>query len=188
MIYLLRHGLDDENFIGGHSEVDLIDEGIVQVKNSSLFIKENLKIKRIITSDVKRAVSSALIVKEAFEDEMPFEVDSRLRELDKGLLTGKLRSALSKEEIDICNMSDINEKYPNGESMQDMYDRVKYLVDSGYFGDKQSSLIVTHRGIINMLYFMFNNEPLTMNKKKFNVEHASVHELDIEKRRIKRIF
>jgi len=188
MIYLLRHGLDDENYVGGHSNVDLIDEGIDQVKRSALFIKDNLNIKTIITSDIKRSVSSALIVKEIINEDIPFVCDSRLRELDKGDLTGRLRISLNPFEKRVLNMQDINEKYPNGESMQDMYDRVKYLVDSGYFGDKQSSLIVTHRGIINMLYFMFNNEPLTMNKKKFNVEHASVHELDIEKRRIKRIF
>ena len=187
MIYLLRHGLDDEDYIGGHSDVDLIDEGIEQVKRSSEFIK-SLDIDRIITSDVKRAVSSARIVKDSLEGEISFEVDSRLRELDKGLLTGRLRSSLTKEEEEICNMTDINQRYPNGESMQDMYDRVKYLIDSGYFLDKNSSLIVTHRGIINMIYFMFNNEPLTMNKKKFGVSHASVHELDIEKRKIKRIF
>lgn len=187
MIYLLRHGLDDEDYIGGHSDVDLIDEGIEQVKRSSEFIK-SLDINRIITSDVKRAVSSARIVKDSLEGEISFEVDSRLRELDKGLLTGKLRSSLTKEEEEICNMTDINQKYPEGESMQDMYDRVKKLLDSGYFLDKNSSLIVTHRGIINMIYFMFNNEPLTMNKKKFGVSHASVHELDIEKRKIKRIF
>ena len=187
MIYLLRHGLDDERYIGGHSDVDLIEEGISQVKDSSEFIK-SLNINRIISSDVKRAISSALIVKNSLEGEIAFEVDSRLRELDKGLLTGRLVSSLTDDEKAICNMKDINQRYPGGESMQDMYDRVKYLVDSGYFLDKSSSLIVTHRGIINMMYFMFNNEPLSMNKKMFGVDHASVHELDIENKKIKRIF
>lgn len=74
---------------------------------------------------------------------------------------------LTAEEKAICIMKYIKERFPNGESMQDMYNCVKYLVDSGYFLDKNSSLIITHRGIINMLYFMFNNEPLTMNKKEF---------------------
>lgn len=188
MIYLLRHGLDDESFIGGHSDVDLVNDGIIQIKNSALFIKENLNINRIISSDVKRAVSSALIVKDALPMDIPFEVDLRLRELDKGLLTGKLKSSLTEEEKSISKTKDINERYPNGESMQDMYNRVKTLLDSGYFVDKDSSLIVTHRGIINMIYFIFNNEELTMDKKKFNVEHASIHELDIDKRKIKRIF
>ena len=112
MIYLLRHGLDDERYIGGHSDVDLIEEGISQVKDSSKFIK-SLNINRIITSDVKRAISSALIVKNSLEGEIAFEVDSRLRELDKGLLTGRLVSSLTDEEKAICNMKDINQRYPD---------------------------------------------------------------------------
>ena len=32
MIYFLRHGLDDERYIGGWSEVDLTDEGVEQVR------------------------------------------------------------------------------------------------------------------------------------------------------------
>ena len=69
-----------------------------------------------------------------------------------------------------------------GKGMQE-----KSIDIESYLPFKDDSLIVTHRGIINMMYFMFNNEPLTMNKKKFNVDHASVHELDIEKRKIRRI-
>ena len=37
MIYLLRHGLDDENYIGGYSDVKLIPEGIEQVKKARDF-------------------------------------------------------------------------------------------------------------------------------------------------------
>ena len=32
MIYLLRHGLDDESKIGGWSDVSLTEDGIKQVK------------------------------------------------------------------------------------------------------------------------------------------------------------
>ena len=39
----------------------------------------------------------------------------------------------------------------------------------GYFSDKDNSLIVTHRGVINMLYYYLNKDPLTMDKKKYNV-------------------
>ena len=38
MIYLLRHGLDNEDYIGGWSNVDLTKEGIKQVKKSRNFI------------------------------------------------------------------------------------------------------------------------------------------------------
>ena len=41
MIYLVRHGLDDENYIGGWSDVDLIDEGIKQIESTREFIINN---------------------------------------------------------------------------------------------------------------------------------------------------
>ena len=56
MIYLLRHGLDDESFIGGWSDVDLISAGIKQVENTRDYIVDNkLLINNIISSDIKRA-------------------------------------------------------------------------------------------------------------------------------------
>ena len=59
MIYLMRHGLDDENFIGGWSDVDLIEEGIRQVESVGEKLKSsNIDIEKIITSDVKRAVTT----------------------------------------------------------------------------------------------------------------------------------
>ena len=188
MIYFLRHGLDDEEYVGGHSDGDLVDEGIAQVIKSAFFIRDNLKVDRIITSDVKRSVSSALIVKTILDDDIPLSKTSLLRELDKGILTGRKKDTLTLEEEKTLNMTDINQKYPGGESMKDMYERVRNLVDSGFFKDKDKSLIVTHRGIINMLYFMFNDIPLSMNKTQFGVGHASIHEMDIDKKKIKRIF
>ena len=60
MIYLLRHGLDDENYIGGWSEVDLIPEGIDQVNNTlDKMIEEGIKIDKVIVSDVLRAKTTA---------------------------------------------------------------------------------------------------------------------------------
>ena len=46
MIYFLRHGLDDERFIGGWSDVDLIPEGIEQVNNTlDEMLKQNIELK-----------------------------------------------------------------------------------------------------------------------------------------------
>ena len=190
MIYLLRHGLDNEEYIGGHSDVDLINEGVKQVEVSSLFIRNNLEIGKIISSDIKRCVSTSKLVKDGYYKYLPIYLDSSLRELDKGILTGRERKGLTEFEKEILRKGnrDIDFCFPGGESMCDMYTRVKYLLDSGYFLDKDSSLIVTHRGIINMIYFIFNSEELTLNKERFNVGHASIHEMDLDKRLIKRIY
>ena len=48
MIYLLRHGLDDETKIGGYSNVSLTDEGIIKTKEARSFIEENINFNKII--------------------------------------------------------------------------------------------------------------------------------------------
>lgn len=40
MIYFLRHGEDDESFIGGWSNVSLTSSGIEQIREASGFIKK----------------------------------------------------------------------------------------------------------------------------------------------------
>ena len=53
---------------------------------------------------------------------------------------------------------------------------------------EDGTLIITHRGVINMIYYILNNIELDMNKERFNVDHASVHELNKEKRMIRKVF
>ena len=186
MIYLLRHGLDDERYVGGHSDVELTEEGRKQIEASSIYIKDNLNIEKIYTSDVLRAKQTADIVNKYLNVDVV--IDKNLRELDKGLLTGKLKKTLSKKEEKNLHTDDINEKIIGGESMQDFYDRITLLLKNNYFSDKHNTLIVTHRGVINMLYYYLNKDPLTMDKKKYNVVHGSIHELDLENMTIKRIY
>lgn len=63
MIYLMRHGLDDENFIGGWSDIDLTSDGKKQIiEITKYIIKNKLPIDKIILSDVKRAVITSEIV------------------------------------------------------------------------------------------------------------------------------
>ena len=51
-----------------------------------------------------------------------------------------------------------------------------------------NTLLVTHRGVINMFYYLLNNEKLDMNKKRFNVDHASIHKLDLKNMKNERIY
>ena len=186
MIYLLRHGLDDERYVGGHSDVRLIHEGVEQIESSAEYIKNNLNINKIYTSDVVRAKETTDIVNKYLNVEVI--IDKNLRELDKGLLTGKLKETLTEKEEKNLHTKNIHEKIIGGESMQDLYDRITSLLKNDYFSDKENSLIVTHRGVINMLYYYLNKDPLTMDKKKYNVVHGSIHELNLDKMTVKRIY
>lgn len=184
MIYLLRHGLDDEDYVGGYSNISLTSEGINQVKQVIPKLKK-LNINKIYTSDIKRALETTNIINSNLK--LPIQIDKNLRELDKGNLNGKKKDTLTELELHNLKTKDINEKIGNGEALVDLYNRVKNLLISGYFTDKDKALLVTHRGFINMLYYILNDVELDYDKEKFDVTHASIHELDIKNKIIKKV-
>lgn len=185
MIYLMRHGLDDERYIGGWSDVDLINEGFKQIKESTKFIVENgLIINKILSSDIKRAISTANVVNEKLNIDVLYT--KFLRELDKGDYTGVFKSRLSSKEINNINNFTIYDRYPRGEAMIDLYKRIKSYLEK--LKGVDNVLLVTHRGVINMFYHLLNDIELDMDKEKFGVVHGSIHEMDIEKRLIRRIY
>lgn len=185
MIYLLRHGLDDERYIGGWSDIGLICEGIKQIEGSTKYIVDKmLVINKIYCSDIKRAKETAFIVNKKLNLDIVYTSD--LRELDKGDFTGIVKEKLNCNDIEKISSLSINDRYPNGEAMIDLYNRIKNYVEKlEKFDDV---LLVTHRGVINMFYYILNNIELDMDKEKFNVDHGSIHEMDLIKKKIRRIY
>ena len=53
--------------------------------------------------------------------------------------------------------------------MQDLYDRVNFVLQKL---KDTNSLFVTHRGLINMFYYVLNSFKLNMARKNFNVTQA----------------
>ena len=49
------------------------------------------------------------------------------------------------------------------------------------------TLLITHRGVINMIYYILYDKTLDMNKKQFGVSTASVHEIDTDLKIIKKV-
>ena len=185
MIYLIRHGLDNEDYIGGWSNIDLTYEGVKQVeKTRDYIVDNNLLINNIMSSDIKRAKTTSRIINEKLNVDITLNKD--LRELDKGDFTGIKKSLLSDKQLEMISNYDIYDRYPSGESMYDLYKRIKILLET--LKDKDNTLIVTHRGVINMIYYILNEINLDMDKERFNVTHGSLHELDINKKLIRRIY
>ena len=184
MIYLMRHGLDDENFIGGWSDIDLTSEGKKQIIESTEFIIQNkLVINKIISSDVKRAVATSEIVNKKLK--VPIFYSNKIRELDKGIYTGLLKSTLTEKGISFIKNLTIYDKYPEGESMLELYKRMKLFLNTL---KEDNVLLITHRGVINMFYYILNDIFVDMGKEKFCVEHGSIHEMNIDKKLIRRIY
>lgn len=188
MIYFLRHGLDDERFVGGWSNIDLIEEGKEQVKNTIKQIKEKkLPIKKVIVSDVLRAKTTAKMVCDELNIK-EYIIDSNLNEQNKGILNGMDKKQAKKEYLMYTgNNVLIDTVFPEGESLVDLYNRVNVYLDK-ILEFEDDTLIVTHRGVINMIYYILNDIELDMDKERFNVDHASVHVLDKNNKTIKRII
>ena len=182
MIYLLRHGLDDESKIGGWSDVCLTKEGIKQIKKAKNFITENISFRDIVSSDIKRASESAKIINEDFNKKIIYT--SLLREQNKGDYNGLPKMVL-KDDTFLKDLT-IYDTFPNGESLLDLYFRIERLmlvIDTW-----DDNLLVTHRGVINMIYYLLNNKKPDMYKDSFGVTHSSVHKLDLKSKTIERIY
>lgn len=183
MIYLLRHGLDDESRVGGYSDVTLTNDGIIGVEKARDFIENNIKFQRIISSDVKRAIDTTEIVNKSLNK--PVIYTSLLREQDKGDYNGVLKSNLNPNDYFLGKIK-IYDTYPNGESLLDLYFRIEKLLLT--IDRWNNDLLVTHRGVINMIYYLLNNKKPDMYKDSFNVTHASIHKLDLKNKKIERIY
>lgn len=179
----MRHGLDDETFIGGWSKGELIEKGIKQVENATDFIVQNIdEIKTIYHSGLFRTIQSTEIVNRRLN--LPNFTLECLKELNKGELNGMAINIAKSRYPEYFPNPSIDEKYPNGESLKDLYNRVKIFLKEIDKYDK--SLLITHRGFINMIYFILNDIEINYNKKQFGVVHGSIHKLELGK--IKRIY
>lgn len=184
IIYLMRHGLDDENYIGGWSDVHLIKQGKEDVLANSDWIKENLEIKQIICSDVMRCKETAEIVNKKIE--LPIRYTDILKEQNKGILNGMQKEKACENYKDFLDNLDIYSVYPGGESLVNLYKRVQKNLQK-IFAEDDNTLMITHRGVINMIYYILLDKEIDMNKEQFNVETASIHELDKKLKKIRRI-
>ena len=183
MIYLLRHGLDDERYIGGYSDVGLIEQGFIQVEEATNLLIRQCRFNKIISSDVKRAKQTAQIVSERLN--IPIEYDPMLRELNKGKLNGMLKEEAKIYYPDYVDVKDINTKYPGGESMVEFHKRIQNCLEKILSLD--NTLLITHRGVINMIYYLLTETKLDMDKEKFGVTHASIHELNPKTKIIRKV-
>ena len=186
MIYLLRHGRDDEDFLGGWSDNKLTTKGIKQIKESANLIKKSgIKINKIITSPIYRAQQSAKIVSEVLNIK-DIEVSDYLKEQNKGLLNGMNKEIANRDYPEYL-IDNVDTVYPEGESLRGLNKRIIGNLD-WFKSLEDGTLLITHRGVINSFYYYLNDIPLDMNKSQFHVNFASLHELDLDNKKIKKIF
>ena len=105
---------------------------------------------------------------------------------EEGIINGIPLQMAEEYYSEFINTEDIYKRFPEGESLSDFYNRILY-----YYHDilkEDNTLLVTHSGVINMIYYILTNTKLGYNKKGFNVTHSSIHEYDPTLKKIKRIY
>ena len=137
VIYFV-HGTTTDNELkhaSGWNEALLSDKGKVQAEELRNKIDLN-QIDVVFCSDLKRAVESANII---FKNDKNIIIDNRLRECNYGKLNGKDSSKVIYE-------NHIFEKFPDGESLLDVEDRIRYFCNfliNEY--DNKNVAIVAHK-------------------------------------------
>ncbi|EOU8814836.1 2,3-diphosphoglycerate-dependent phosphoglycerate mutase GpmB [Escherichia coli] len=131
-VYLVRHGetqWNAERRIQGQSDSPLTAKGEQQAMQVATRAKE-LGITHIISSDLGRTRRTAEIIAQACGCDIIF--DSRLRELNMGVLETRNIDSLTEEEENwrrqLVNGT-VDGRIPEGESMQELSDRVNAALE-----------------------------------------------------------
>lgn len=189
-LFFVRHGKDDENYRGGWSSLGLVPEGVEQAKQLASYLgekKDEFGIKKILSSDLPRAKETADIL--AMELGMPVVTDERLREADNGELAGMPNAeALEKYPGLFWSTLKPDECYPGGESPMQFFSRIKSWFEAFLAECKDvecNVLVVTHGGVINVVYHLVRGVEWSNTKKSVLVGNCSVHVLEVGRMEIR---
>ena len=178
-ILFVRHGKDSDQHRGGWSQLDLLPEGKREAKTLADYLvqhKEDYHFTKIITSDLKRTETTATILAEVLQ--LPLEKESSLRETNNGDLAGMLNSEADQKFPRLYFRSlAMDEHYPNGESPREFYQRIKtwfqrFLQEND--DSDETQIVVTHGGVINIIYHLVNQIEWTNKSNLFHVKHCSI--------------
>jgi broad specificity phosphatase PhoE len=184
-IYFIRHGVDEEGFRGGWSQRGLIVEGYRQSEKLGAYLKESqssYQIHRIVSSDLQRALDTANEIARFLN--LPVESSNHWREMNNGVIAGMPNEIVNERYPGLYFSSlRMDERYPGGESPLEFYSRIKETFKQ--LCEEQISknhleniIIVTHGGVINIVYHILKGLEWTNKNKSFPVSNAGMHKVE----------
>ncbi|WP_291569240.1 histidine phosphatase family protein [Clostridium sp. UBA4548] len=186
IIYLVRHGKDYEEYRGGWSNLGLIKEGVNQSKKLAEHLynnKDKYNINTLASSDLSRTVETVNEISAKLN--MPVKFCEEWREINNGLLAGMLNTeALHKYPGLYFNTLQMDERYPGGESPIEFYYRIKNAYEklcdeilNGEIGP--NVMLVTHGGVIKVIYYMINGLDWTNKSAKLcKSSNTGIHSIE----------
>lgn len=174
-IYVVRHGETIENAnncLVGRINSSLTENGIEQAKKLRKYF-EDKKIDLIISSPLDRCKQTAQLI----SNKIPIIYSDDLLGRDHGEFTGMPRDSINFDEY-WNYYKDI--KYKKAESVKTLYNRVAKLIeDLKKKYDDKNIIIVTHSGIIRVLYYYFKGIPEDGILSEITIRNCEVFEYDI---------
>lgn len=147
-IYLTRHGSTVWNLekrLQGSGDSELTEGGLNQAKELGKRIND-LSINKIYTSPIKRAYRTANIIKG--DNNIAVIAYDELREMNFGEYEGYIEKELLNEgrgkEIQRVFNGELDVRIPGGETLREVYNRVKIILDKIIEEDNDTILIVAH--------------------------------------------
>lgn len=153
-LYLVRHGETDSNLNGilhGNTDVPLNEKGRGQAQLIAARLAELSHLDRIVSSPLQRALNTARAIQQATG--LPLSIHEGLREMNFGDAEGEAFEALGEtypeESNRFLDPSNLDARYPNGESRREFFQRVETTLDdiaTTYLGE--DVVVVAHGGLI----------------------------------------
>jgi broad specificity phosphatase PhoE len=187
-IYLVRHGKDDEGYRGGWSQRGLITQGYRQSEKLGRYLRDNqssFNIQRIVSSDLQRALDTAGEL--ARELELPLERNIDWREMNNGVIAGMPNEILNERYPGLYFSGlRMDERYPGGESPLEFFTRIKdtfarLCEEQADNNPEDNILIVTHGGVINIIYHIIRELDWNNRGSKFPASYTGLHTIGIQK-------
>ncbi len=178
MIYLMRHGQDDESRFGGWSGYGLTEAGRAQAERAARTLLSK-GISHIFSSDLARAKETAAIAAKKLC--LPVTLLPEFREVNNGVLAGMPKSEAAEKYPGLYFASlDFDEPYPNGESPAAFYERI-HLAWANFKAvaaeNKMTPLLVTHGGVINVILCIENGAEYTNKIMTYRTSYTGIVEI-----------
>ncbi len=179
-IHIIRHGRTDWNVqmkIQGKTDIPLNEEGVLQARKLAEELKkrkQELRVACVYTSFLQRAKQTAEIVAEALE--LPCEILPGVEEMDLGDWEGHSWTEVKEKWPEYYDSWHQERRYTrtvNGESYEEVLQRLLPALYPFAENSTEDILIVTHSAVIMALMSYLNDTPFEK-MKMYDVKNAAV--------------
>ena len=161
------------NRLQGRIDSGLTRDGVKQAEQVGRYFWDK-EVDLIISSPLDRCKQTAKIISNNL---IEIVYDDRLLGRDHGEFTGEPKESINFDEYWNYNL---NTKYDKAESVVDLYNRVEQLLlDLKKQYDGKTLILVTHSGLIRVLYYYFAGIPEDGVLSEIEIENCSVFKYDL---------